>query len=193
MKWNCYPGNEFCAYQTRKGAVGTCSILGSETGSLWMLGTLRFNTQLCLGKIFSLVSLYWEKIVKRNGNRFVNDVRVTVSFFLGTFVPISLLKGHWKYGIILNTFVKLFKAYSTLVVNGTKRKKNVYNREECPWGEATDAEIVHSSHSMKVLEKTYIKIVHSFFNSTKILEMLGLLHTLYKCPYVKSKYLFTWE
>lgn len=38
------------------------------------------------------------------------------------------------------------------------------------------AEIVHSSHSIKVLEKTYIEIVHSFFNITKILEMLGLLH-----------------
>lgn len=123
MKWNCYPGNDFCAYQTRKETVSTCSMVGSETGSWWVLGTLRFNTQLCLGRIFSLVSLYWEKIVKKNGNRFVNDVRVTVSFFLGIFVPISLLRGHWKYGIILNTFVKLFKAYSTLVVNGTKRKK----------------------------------------------------------------------
>lgn len=54
-------------------------------------------------------------------------------------------------------------------------------------------EIVHSSHSTKVLEKTYIDIMHSFFNSTKILEMLGLLHTLYKCPYIKSKYVFTWK
>lgn len=31
-------------------------------------------------------------IVKKNGNRFVSDVRVTVSFFLEIFVPISLLK-----------------------------------------------------------------------------------------------------
>lgn len=64
------------------------------------------------------------------------------------------------------------------MVNGTKRKK-LYSIEKnvLEVKQMMYTEIVYSSHRMKFLEKTYIEIVHSFLNSVKILEMLGLLQT----------------
>lgn len=58
-------------------------------------------------------------------------------------------------------------------------KEKMYTREKnvLEVKQMIHTEIVHFSHKMKFPEKTYIEIVHSFLNSMKILEMLGLLHT----------------
>lgn len=130
ITWMCCPDNAFVFTKQVKEKLVHAQWweVKLDDGGYWE--TCRFNTQLCLERC-----LFFGKFIMKEGTYifrmeigFSKMITVTVSFLLRIFIPISLLKNHWKCASILRTLIKLLKSYNPLVVNWTKRK-NAHNGE----------------------------------------------------------------